>query len=292
MRRLRTTLLMLLACLAAAAHGQEYSYDGNRWYEIEVVVFTHSLADSPVAERPGAGQLTLEYLPRLIELREATSGFMIDFEPASEEAFETTPEAMEEAAVVKGPEPPPRADPGFRITDFARDPYIALDPRFWKFTGHLARLRANPRHEVLWHGMWRQPMQGSAQTPSIAVFGGGEYGEHHELEGSMRFTDRDGQVAMDLNLWLSSFTASAGYTNGEYWSLPPRPLAEADPDDEPVLNLFRGRWQVAEVWQLRTESNVGTNTILYLDNPAFGVLVEARPYVLPVATLQNATEDF
>ena len=56
---------MLLGAKIVAA--QEYSYDGNRWYDVEVSVFTHEIPRDPSAEVAVARTLTTAYLPRLRE---------------------------------------------------------------------------------------------------------------------------------------------------------------------------------------------------------------------------------
>lgn len=68
-----------LACGATAACAQELSYDGNRWYDVEVSIFTNEAPGGTRSEIPVARKLTAAYLPRLRELTLRSSAFMIEF---------------------------------------------------------------------------------------------------------------------------------------------------------------------------------------------------------------------
>ena len=62
----------------------------------------------------------------------------------------------------------------------------------------------------------------------MLVQGGEQYGDRHELEGSLRFSDSGGRVELDAHLWFSSFLAGFA-SEGTAWTLPalPAQLAEA-----------------------------------------------------------------
>lgn len=279
----RLSACLLVAALAPiSAHAQQYSYDGNRWYEIEVTVFTNDTVSTQITEKPLSDTATLAYLPRLRLLREATASYQVDF---------NNPDATFTDAIVA--EAPLLQDPpfsagvahSFKIDDFKRDPFIALDQRFWKLTQDVQKLRAAPDHQVLWHAMWRQPMQGSSQAPAIAVLGGEQFGAHNQLEGSIRFSDNNGRVNMDVRLWLSSFmSGSLLSTTG--WKLPAQPeFSEEEITDNRI-------WNVTSVWQIVDSKELRPTDYYYLDNPAFGVLMQIRGYELPVKTSGSTEDDF
>jgi hypothetical protein len=299
--------LVLGLGLAQATQAQLYSYDGNRWYEVEVVVFKHVTGVLNVSETPAPAAETPDYLPNLRELAPEFASYMVDFpllSPAAFEAASAAPAAMavQPVAPVMGPEFSPAVERGFKLEDLGRDGFIALGRRESKLTRELQRLQESPDYDVLWHSVWRQPMQGSAQTPAIFVNGGDSYGEHRQLEGSLRFTDSGGSVQLDLELWLGSFQAGTEPEDNE-WVLPEFPFAdEKESTDEQViapaatLDLMAQdtvqNWFVDSSWMLSASRQVENGELYYLDNPALGVLLQVRAYELPSKNIGASEEDF
>lgn len=288
--------LSMLAVLWLAAfdlQAQLYSYDGNRWYEIEVAVFTQDYSSALVNEKPAAQTVTLAYQPRLRLLKPAAASFQVDFNDLQER--ELNQEPKEPDFDVQAPTTA-STNAGFRIDDFGRDPFISLDSRYWSFTQELSKLQG-ASHNVLWHAVWRQPMQGSSQAAAVAVIGGEAYAEHNQLEGSMRFSDNGGRVNMDIQLWLNRFTNGRART-AEDWKLPDQPQAVASAAVEPAANENRfgirtnTSWVLEEVWQIKESKEVRTEEFYYLDNPAFGVLLQIRTYELPDKVSASTEEDF
>ncbi len=289
----KTWCLCLLVLATSPAVAQEYSYDGNRWYDIEVIIFTNETPGS--AEIPVARRLTAAYLPRLRELQTRSSAFLIVFPedrilaPAVSLVVPAVPVVAPEVPVVTmGPVYSPAVRDGFKITDFDRDAFVDLGTRAAQFASMSRDLDEAPEHRVLWHKVWRQPMQGRAQTTAVFVGGGEMHAGHSELEGSLRLSDNPGGVMLDINVWLNRFDGRIAGTSpvAEEWKVPEYPFP-------PVVTAPElAQWELAEVWQLAQTRELGVNQLYYLDHPALGVLIQIRPYLLPPRLVVEDQDDF
>jgi hypothetical protein len=286
-----------LALTAMPVSAQQYSYDGNLWYEIEVSIFTNEYLAGFSSELSRADKLNLRYLPRLRQLRPATEGLMIafpgDLVPATGQApFNgLTPAAVDpdDETVPWSPAVPD----AFRLPDPDTEAWFSLDSRFQQFSEINAELAASAEHRLLWHKSWRQPVLPRSQVQALFVAGGPAAGEHRELEGSLRFASDRTQVLMDVNLWLSRFSNGPTVVNQQL-QLPEMPLGDTEmPDQLPEETVTpatsstpsppsRRNQAPVEVWQLEQSRDLNSNQFYYLDHPAIGLIVQIRPYVLPL----------
>ena len=261
-------VLLILALSALPASAQSFSYDGNRWYEIEVSIFTN-IVTAGNSEQVKPEAVTLEYLRPNRQLVPAVSSFMIPF--AEEGVLPGDPFRQDESPVPQtGPAPAPGPG-GFKVADFTRDPFIALGSGQARFTRYNANISRSPEHRLLYHAVWRQPVLNRVQATAITVIAGDRYGSHNELEGSLRFSYDVNRVDVEARLWLSTFRRSAGAIG--QWRLPPQPAAEQDNATEEYI--------VASLAYLDQERAMVSNDLHYIDHPAMGILVEIRPYQLP-----------
>jgi hypothetical protein len=273
------------------------SPDGNYWFEVEVTIFSSLYGNAPYSEIPVARSNALRYLPQLRLLQNPADSYQFPFPPPAAPAADISPPAPGFAIEASAPVPLPGVTEGplfspalpgaFKILDYARDPFIALDRRFWRFNQMNSRLGSTGEHTVLWHQVWRQPLLPRAQTPAIQVIGGMEYGDHSALEGSFRLSGQATKAEVDANLWLSSFANTPPAT--DEWKLPPRPNLTENSESQvaieagtPDIALVPAeQWFPTSIWHLNESRDVGTNALYYLDHPAIGVLVELRPYRVP-----------
>lgn len=270
---------VLLCCAWAAQPGlaQEYSYDGNRWYEVEAIVFRHRTADALVSERPrellSPATATSPVLPGdpalpaspvglapvapasigelpLRELISPLAAFQVDF--AALEAAPDTPEAGIRQDY--GPEPAPGAPGDFRLTDFARDGWIALPQGMWGLARDHQRLEEAPGYDLLWHQAWRQPLLGPAQAPAVAASAETPEPDGAQLGGNIRLLPFNaGTLRVQVDL---------------------------------ALRLDTG------IWELQEQRELLPDTFHYFDNPAFGLLLRVQPYVLPSRMAVDSSPDF
>ena len=279
----------VLACIALPTYAQEPSYDGQRWYDIEISIFTNEVPGGSRSELPVAHKLTTAYLPRLRELQPRSASFLIDF-PGDEliDTLLTAQPVQQEVSVVPmGPIYSPAVRDGFRIADFARDPFIDLDARAAQFASMNRSIEAAPDHRVLWHKVWRQPLAGRAQTPAVFIGGGELRSGHYELEGSLRIVDNTPGAMLDINVWMNEFATGEAVT-AEEWNIPMLPFTPANMTATPDTTS----WKLSAVWQLAQTRELAANQLYYLDHPAFGVLIQVRPYVLPPLNIIEDESDF
>jgi len=303
---------------APALHAQEYSYDGNRWYEVEVSIFAIENPRSRYSETTAPELIRPTYLPRLQQLLTLGNSYAVPFPadaaavPLLPQPLVTEPLQVWQQQLRNGPLFSPAVPNSFRVLDPARDPYMELDVRGSSFLAMNRNLAGAGRYRVLWHKLWRQPMQGRAQGQSVFVAGGAEFGAHRELEGSLRLSDNGGRVMLDVNLWLGSFVRGMATADPE-WQLPPLPFNEggAEPTGalapavatnaigsvatESFVDESAGveeEWGVTEVWQQQQTRELGAGQLYFLDHPTLGVLVEVRPYLLPLRLAEENQTDF
>jgi hypothetical protein len=188
-----------------------------------------------------------------------------------------------------GPLYSPAVRDSYKVNDYAWDAFITLADRIAKFTAINRNLSDSPEHRVLWHQVWRQPLQARAQTPAIFVTGGEHISGHAELEGSLRLSDINGRATLDVNVWLNGF-GNAGDIAESEWKVPELPLT-LEETAEPALVPADSR-PIIEVWQMLQTRELGANEIYYLDHPAFGVLIQLRPYLLPEQPVVSDEVDF
>jgi hypothetical protein len=303
-RKARSIFILLFAALAnmPASHAQQLSSDGAYWYEIEVTIFSSQYPARPYAEIPVPGKSNLRYLPQLRLLQKPGDSYQVVFPPAESSlpaAVQQSPVpgaltsdslavAQPAPVVLEGPLFSPAVAGSFKIADYARDPFIALDRRSWRFSDVNNRLQSGGEHTVLWHEVWRQPMRARAQTPALQIQGGREFGDHYQLEGSLRFSGQNGEANVDVNVWLSSFVTSPPATEEE-WQLPEMPVLTPPELETPSLPVETAQvtlvpaevWYPEKIWQLNQTRELGPNALYYLDHPTMGMLVEIRPYQLP-----------
>jgi len=298
-QRLLLGCLLLLAPLASA---QEFSHDGNRWFEVEVSMFSMAQPGSPYTEIPVPLETMPAYLPRLLQLLPRSTSYTLAF------PSDTPPDPLQPLSGLpadplqsqlllqlrNGPQYSPALPDSFRLLDPQRDPYIELDPRSGQFPALNRRLDAAGNYRVLWHALWRQPVQERSQVSAVFVGGGETRDQHRELEGSLRLSDNNGRVMLDLDVWLNVFApASPDAASG--WQIPQLPFAT----ETPTANLqaqtqpTEPQWLLSAVWRQQQTRELGSSQLYYIDHPTLGVLVEIRPYVLPLPTvLQGGTGDF
>lgn len=319
-------LLALLLFASPLLQAQEYSHDGNRWYEVEVSIFTNDYPRGEHAEIAVAENFSAAYLPRVQQLHSRTASLAVDFpgdriqaglspEPRFPDAAVPVPLNPELVSPVP-PDPPrplfsPARPESFHVMDVEHDPFIDLEGEPVQFTAMNRDIDNSPQHRLLWHKVWRQPMQGLAQAPAVFIGGGDIVGRHSELEGSLRLSDNSGRVMLDISAWLARFVSQQPFVVSgplvpeEVWELPARPFpvtAEQDleqdigrPDTSGVLQTETGGQparSIEEVWQLELSRELNADQLYYLDNPAIGVLIQIRPYVLPARLTSDGGEDF
>ncbi len=277
-------ILLATFLATSGAVAQTFSYDGNRWYEIEVSIFSNENADtSPELVMPDKTRLA--YPQPILQLEPAINSFLVNFDDDEAELDQDAFEAflpvevglhtgIIEETIMIGPEPAPISS-NFRMTDFRREPFIALGSDAAGFSRYNQLIDNSPDHRLLYHAVWRQPVLNRVQATAIIVAGGNQYGLHHELEGSLRFSFNVNRVDVETNLWKATFSAiPAASASKTPWLLPEPPFQSGDSSltlNTPVIRLG----------YMNEVRPMISNELHYIDHPDMGMLVQIRPYELP-----------
>jgi hypothetical protein len=280
--RLLLHLIPFVLLTGGQAAAQSISFDGNRWYEIEVSIFSNE-SPLPHNEMLIPDKTELSYPEPIRNLVPASQMYRFDFDTRNEtpdlqiNTLIPIEDLIEESAYI-GPQFE-SADTNFRLTDFTRDPFIALGNEHAQFQDSNNDLIESADYRLLFHSVWRQPVMDRIQSEAIFIAGGERFGEHHELEGNLRFSfNRNGdRVDVEARLWLVEFSSEE--TPGSVlWQLPVLPESIPGNTDTESMTL---EFPVNYLSFMNEERAMISNELHYLDNPDFGLLVQIRPYQLP-----------
>ena len=265
------------------ASAQSFSFDGNRWYEIEVSIFSNERLEAN-NELVIPEKIQLNYHDPIRQLVPASSNYRVKFENDADarslsSALTGVIDTERQSAFI-GPSNN-FTDSDFRITDFSRDPFIALGNEAAKFLEYNLDISESADHRLLFHAVWRQPVLNRVQATAIYVEGGNQYGKHHELEGSLRFSYNVNRVDVEARLWLASFVSSAELPPGNPQREMP-PLPDNDAQTAAVINPgFENQYSINDIAYMEQMRAMISNELHYLDHPDLGIIVEVRPYQLP-----------
>ncbi|MDG2174887.1 MAG: CsiV family protein [Gammaproteobacteria bacterium] len=272
--RFLTGLLFLLTG-GQFAVAQTFSYDGNRWYEIEVSIFSNE-NPLPHNEMLIPDKTELSYPEIIRPLTPASQMYRLDFETLNElPPFQSTLSNSAEEQAFIGPLYE-TGDALFRLTDFTRDPFIALGTEQAEFQALNTKIIESPDYRLLFHAVWRQPVLNLIQSEAIVVTGGDPFGSHHELEGSLRFSYNLNRVDVEARLWLVEFSTQET-PGGVLWQLPVLPGIAGNTGN--ISLTFE--LPVNYLSYMDQERAMVSNELYYMDHPDFGLLVQIRPYQLP-----------
>lgn len=193
-----------LASHSALAQSDEENTPAQRWYQVEVILFTQ---EETLDDETWRNDVALTYPANWLELKN----------PNSTSEVPTTDPATGETQIIE------------QQPDISRDPFYTLPDNLRELNRQADALKYSQTHRLLFHEAWRQPVTSPSTAPSIIVAAGESYGDHRELEGSINLSVSR-YLHLSTNLWLTSFTRNTGQqtSNAEqkdgYWpELPTRP---------------------------------------------------------------------
>jgi hypothetical protein len=281
--KLKTSISLFVLLISRESMAQTFSYDGNRWYEIEVSIFTNQNMSTADQELFLPEHVELFYPEPILQLTPYLQNYYLDsWQTDSNLSADNVPVEdltdMQEAAVdLPTYEAELReVNTDFRLIDKARDPFISLGEEEHEFTRFNRNINQSPGHRILFHAVWRQPVLNKIQASAILVNGGDRYGQHSELEGSLIISYNVNRVDVDARLWRNSFNI----ISDQQWNVPLPPFAEFMSENnenaEGAFDLL-----IDQVYPMLETRQMISNQLHYLDHPALGMLIEVRPYELP-----------
>jgi len=134
--------------------------------------------------------------------------------------------------------------------------------------GHNYTLRKSGDYNVLFHKAWEQQMWQSSQSPALIIRGGERYGNHRELEGTIKIhIGRYLHVTTDL--WLSNYTAANEHNI--VMELPPLPNSKDSSE------FFVEEITPTSIITFREKRRMKSKETHYIDHPAMGILIRMLP---------------
>ncbi|MAX08143.1 MAG: hypothetical protein CMQ08_09280 [Gammaproteobacteria bacterium] len=276
---------ILLLSLTSSALAQE------RWYQIEVSIFTNESSIDRSEEAWQAERIELTYpqnlrrLDLLSDLLHTENLTLANVNLAIPEqlnrqelsAEEIQAEIRAESIFAVGPSPASDGA-GFKLFDFAREDFTQLPTSESDFQQTNRILTRSAEHRLLFHGLWRQAVVQTAQSQPVYIEGGLTYGEQNELQGSLtiHFNENEDRVVIDTNLWLTEFSIIENTRN--LWTLPQRPLAMQNSQNSINTDL---RYNPIQIYKMDQSREMRSNEFHYLDHPALGIVIQVEPYELP-----------
>ena len=267
------------------------SYSQERWFQIELSIFTNEdllgrnaeywePSDSKLSHPSNARKLTS--LADFLDYDQGSLETLMEDDSLSQEDIENIVREDQ----LKNIQPNVNIDsPDFKLIDFSRDDFVQLSPDDSDFQQTNRTLERDPEHRLLFHGLWRQAVQQKANAVPIFIEGGLAYGDYHELQGSatIRFSESEDRLVIDAQLWLIEFSIIK--TSELDWELPeiPETLKSQNSVTSSSLTYYANK-----VYSMNQSREMRSNEFHYLDHPAIGIIILVKPYDVPSEQLDSS----
>ncbi|MBE9540150.1 MAG: hypothetical protein IMF06_13780 [Proteobacteria bacterium] len=206
--------------------------DEERWYQIELFVFTHESANAqtsetwePTPELIYPPQYRFLVDPALVEKNLAMFDASSEMDDRGHQTLTVIPPPEEEETV----EPPQSAEAELEplleasepeeMLPVTPTPFTFLAKSELEFRGKAAYMQRTGRYRILFHETWVQPILAEGDTLPIVIDRSGDTETWPQLQGSVKlYLSR--YLHLETNLWLN--TAGAYLPPG--WRMPAAPL--------------------------------------------------------------------
>ncbi len=279
-RWLAGLLMAIFSAMSLAASNADEENDA-RWYEVELILFTHS---NPQA-------LDAEQWPAII-------GADLPLEALKELHLpqETAPKATDEIEITGVKSSSAEASAG----DATKAPvaFQLLDESEWQLQKTARRLRRSSRFEPLLHVAWRQPTYARAHARPVLLYDGmtkpliinGRPPSEAEIHAGPPNPKLIGTVRLSVARYLHLATdliyripvtqqAAVPIPDFDLWYDRPYPTLY-----EPQGPAYRlEEWPAVRGFRLRESRRMRSKVLHYLDHPLFGLVVLITPIQRPQA---------
>lgn len=135
-----------------------------------------------------------------------------------------------------------------------------------EFSAVVSSLRKSARYKVLLATSWRQPGLADGEALQVLLHGGQQYGQHFQLEGTVRLTRAD-HLQVEADLWLGEFV--------------PTDTPPADARESSVILADGSRIEPPTRWyepvrliRMQDFRRLATKKLYYLDHPVLGAIIQ------------------
>ena len=283
-------LTAYLLCCAAGVYAQESNTEEpqQKWYQIEVLIFSHTLAANGEQET-WPKELGLKYPQRIVELKQTaqTEILLNDWQqnadtessPATDSELES--EGASNNNLIEDVDTSTEANnfeqfPSTEITGsdtevavapllvtLQEQPFTLLDSDQLGFNEIKQQLLKQRGFRQLFHGAWRQPIGARNDSESILIRGGDQFDNHYELEGSISL-GLERYLHISTDLWLSTFVSNVGREDHLWPILPKVPITSsaAQTSEHSANSNTRESFD-----DLFTNNDIWLNSSLSFENP-------------------------
>ena len=271
-----TLLLGLISISLLCALPAQAQHQG--WYQVEMIVFARKYPENK------------EHWPTNIKLRYPSN--WVELKDPNQLSEETVDAAVDQGAQ--------------NTADLTKEGFYQLPSSEQSLASQAQKISRDSRYQLLFHQAWRQEIGSLKHAKSIIINGGDTFGEHQQLEGSIRFSVAT-YLKVQTNLWLSAFDINVGQEQTNNWpAIPLRPNLShyattdltLDADFTHALAAENSQWKelnnssfgtealteetrtynTREIILIKQERDMRSNEVHYLDHPVIGVIIKIIPY--------------
>ncbi len=202
-----------------------------------------------------------------------------------------------DAAIAPGTNTDTEIQPTTRMPNPAQDPFYKLPHEIFELTPLEQDLRRKNGYRVLFHEAWRQPVQAEENAKSVLINGGKTYGEHTELEGSLKISVSR-YLHVHTNLWLAEFIPNFGQNIENWPQLPEKPqinlrqntpagsmnLAPAAAGQQELVlineysKIIDQPYVIDQLYTLKQRRRMRSEELHYIDHPVLGLIIKVIPF--------------
>jgi len=264
--RLRLLQLIPLGILLLTSSAGFAKSNHEGWYQVEMLVFVR---DNPITSEVWPKELKLRYPAKWVSLKD----------PAAPQITVNSPADGADTAVA---DLSPASAP-----DLIHQAYWQLPISEWQLGFQDKRLRQSPGYSVLFHQSWRQIIGNSRSATSLLINGGASYGNHHQLEGSIKLSVAT-YLKVETNFWFSNFVPYTPEMANSGWpelpefpraqALPPKATETGQADTEAAVSQATADYVPSRIVLMQQERDMRSREVHYLDHPLLGVIIQIVPY--------------
>lgn len=298
---------------AQTSNQSDSGAEAKTWYQVEVVIFARP--DGEASEEVWPKNLFLSHPFNWTVLRDPDTTLVSQSDLLTEKSLNA---AEQDPLALRLKPQPQMVKP-----DLSRDSMFELPATERQLNGHARAMERRKSYQILFHQAWRQPMIEDQELPALLITGGKEFGDHFELEGSIRLS-LSRYLHLNTDLWLTRFEPNYGQELGTWPQLPERPVQSniktqsenlstdelpplgngnqedvsgawqrvlaADQDSTLVLkqtedlpSFLREPFLPNRIATLKQSRRMRSSELHYLDHPLMGLLIIVTPYQRPIA---------
>jgi len=289
------------AALAVLLGAPSYA-GGERWFRVELLVFSHEAAQTteqwaaiPDLAYPNAARFLID--PQRVKGNRAKYPGDSVVDQFGRQTV-TIAQGTQATPGMRDPNAPGGVGAARRLPT----PFVTLPSAQREFRGKAAYMQRSGRYRTLFHETWVQPVTDQASTLPIVLDRSGDTGQWPLLQGSIKlYLAR--YLHLATNLWLNT---QGDYLPGE-WQMPAPPLGPPsliieglpEPEEEPgsawstppeqPSTLAEGQEQALAAEELgpvypyrhavllQQKRRMRSTEVHYIDHPLLGVVIKLTP---------------